>query len=447
MLKIPDYVKMVLSSLQMAGYEAWCVGGCVRDTCLGRIPGDWDITTSARPEETMKIFGKHAIPTGLQHGTVTVSVDHNAVEVTTFRTEGVYKDHRRPETVAFTDELEADLLRRDFTVNAMVMNAEGEIRDPFGGMADLRSGVIRCVGNPDRRFDEDALRILRGLRFAAQLGFAIEEKTAVSLRKNRMLLKVIAAERIWAEFSKLLQGECAVGVLRKYPEVVGVFWPEILLMIEFDQKNYHHCYDLWEHTLHSMDAVPNDVVLRCTMLLHDIGKTKCFTVDEEGVGHFYGHAAISESMADDMLRRLKVDNETRECVIRLVRWHDREIPRTDKGIRKALRQLGERDLRRLLAVKRADNLAQAPEFWDRQNEIDKAEMILNVLLEEDACFSLKQLSVNGNDMIAMGLRGAEIGAMLNQLLDAVIDEEIPNQKDELLRYANGLREKEAASRF
>ena len=434
MLKIPNYVETVLAVLEEEGYEAWCVGGCVRDLHLGRAPGDWDVTTSAHPEETMALFGNQAIPTGLKHGTVTVCVDHQPIEVTTFRRDGVYRDHRRPEQVVFTDSLEEDLLRRDFTINAMAMDHKGSFRDPCDGRLDLERRILRCVGDPDRRFNEDALRILRGLRFAAQLGFSIEEKTADSIRKNKDLLQNIAAERIWIEVSKLLQGRYAADVLRVYPDVIGVFWPEVLPMVGFDQRNYHHCYDVWEHTLHSVAAVPEDLVLRCAMLLHDIGKPACFTVDETGLGHFYGHAAISVELADAMLRRLRVDNETRETVVRLVQWHDREISRTDKGIRRALRQLGETDLRRLIVVKRADNLAQAPQFWDRQEEIDKAEQILETVLAEDACFSLKQLAVNGNDLLAQDFRGAEVGAMLNQLLNMVIDGELPNDRDQLLEY-------------
>jgi len=434
MLKLPEYVESVLSALEAAGHEAWCVGGCVRDLRLGRVPEDWDVTTSARPKETMELFGERAVPTGLKHGTVTVCIDHRGVEVTTFRKDGEYRDHRRPEQVVFTNSLEEDLLRRDFTVNAMAINRCGKFCDPFGGATDLKQGVLRCVGEADRRFNEDALRILRGLRFAAQLGFSIEKKTAEAIRSNRTLLRDVAAERIWVEFAKLLRGKNAAQILREYPEVIGVFWPEILPMVGFNQKNYHHCYDIWEHTLHSMEAVPEDTILRCTMLLHDIGKTACFTVDDDGVGHFYGHAAISEELADRMLRRLRVDNGTRETVVRLVRWHDREILRTDKGIRRALRQLGETDLRRLIAVKRADNLAQAPRFRDRQREIDKAEQILNRLLEEDACFSLKQLAVNGNDLLAMGFQGVEIGAALDRLLNAVVDGELPNEREKLLAH-------------
>lgn len=438
MAEIPKYVRDVLTALETAGYEAWCVGGCVRDTLLGRTPGDWDVTTNALPEETMAVFGAHAFPTGLKHGTVTVRADHQSVEITTYRVDGAYHDHRRPDSVAFTGSLKEDLRRRDFTVNAMAMDLRGELRDPFGGQADLKAGVLRCVGEPDRRFDEDALRILRGLRFAAVLGFALEPDTAAGIHRNRGLLRDIAAERIQAELWKLLCGNAAAEVLRAYPDVIGVFWPEILPMVGFDQRNFHHCYDVWEHTLHAVDTIPAEPVLRCAALLHDIGKPETFTVDEKGVGHFYGHGAVSRCMADQMLRRLKCSTEFRETVVRLVEWHDRDIPRTDKSIRRALRLLGERDLRRLIEVKRADNLAQAPEFHDRQLELDKAEQILEKLLAEDVCFSLKQLSVNGKDLTELGLSGPAVGKALDRLLDAVVNGEVPNERDALLETARKL---------
>ncbi len=436
MAKIPEFVKNLLWTLESAGHQAWCVGGCVRDLRLGREPADWDVTTSALPEETMAVFGGRAVPTGAKHGTVTVRTEGQPVEVTTFRKDGAYRDHRRPETVTFTDSLEEDLRRRDFTVNAMALDLRETFRDPFGGLADLERGLLRCVGEPDRRFGEDALRILRGLRFSACLGFTLETETAASIRKNRELLRDIASERIWTELSRLLTGRWAAEVLRAYPEVVGVFWPELLPMIGFDQRTRHHCYDVWEHTLHALAAVEPDVVLRCTMLLHDVGKPQTFTLDDRGRGHFKGHPARSAALAEDMLRRLRVDNATRETVVRLVEWHDRNIPRTDQGLRRALRDLGKADLRRLLAVKRADNLAQAHQ--DLLGEIGKAEVILDRLLAEGLCVSLKQLAVDGRDLTALGLRGPAVGQVLNALLDAVVDGDLPNDRAVLLERAQTL---------
>ena len=437
-MEMPGYVQNVLTALEAAGYEAWCVGGCVRDLMLGRAPEDWDVTTNALPEATMALFGSHAFPTGLRHGTVTVREEHRSVEVTTYRVDGDYHDHRRPDPVVFTPALEEDLRRRDFTVNAMALSLRGDLRDPFGGQADLKAGVLRCVGKPERRFGEDALRILRGLRFAAVLGFAMDPAAAAGIHGHRALLKDIAAERIQVELFKLLCGKDAAAVLREYPDVVGVFWPEILPMVGFDQRNRHHCYDVWEHTLHAVEAVEPEPVLRCAMLLHDVGKPRCFTVDQDGNGHFYGHPEISRELADDMLRRLKCAAAFRETVVRLVEWHDRNIPRTDRGLRRALRALGEEDLRRLILVKRADNLAQAPEYRDTQREIDRAEAILDKLVAADACFSLGQLTVNGRDLAALGLSGSEIGRTLNALLDKVVDGELPNERTALLEAARKL---------
>lgn len=390
----------------------------------------------------MALFGDRAVPTGLRHGTVTVRTAAGGVEVTTLRRDGAYRDHRRPESVTFTDSLEEDLRRRDFTVNALAVDLRGTLQDPLGGRADLAAGVLRCVGDPDRRFDEDALRILRGARFAAQLGFAIHPDTAAAIHRNRALLGDIAPERIWTELKKLVTGAHAAEVLRAYPDVIGVFWPEVLPMVGFDQRNRHHCHDVWEHTLHALAAVPPEVELRLAMLLHDIGKPNCFTVDEKGQGHFYGHPAESARLAGEMLSRLRADSATRETVIRLVAWHDKNIPRTRPGVAHALAALGEQDLRRLLAVKRADNLAQAPDYRFMQGEIDKAEAILDQLLAEGACVSLRQLAVNGRDLLALGLSGPAVGRILRTLLDAVLDETLPNQRAALLAAARNYKESE-----
>ena len=361
-----------------------------------------------------------------------MKTEQGGVEVTTLRRDGAYRDHRRPETVTFTDSLEEDLRRRDFTINAMAADLRGNLYDPLGGRADLTAKVLRCVGEPDRRFGEDALRILRGLRFAAELGVTVHPDTAAAIHRNRELLGAIAPERIWAELKKLVSGKWAAEVLRAYPDVAGVFWPEILPMVGFDQRNRHHCYDVWEHTLHAMAAVKPEPELRLTMLLHDIGKPNCFTVDELGCGHFYGHPAESARLAEAMLGRLRAETVLRETVVRLVAWHDRNIPRTRPGVARALGALGERDLRRLLDVKRADNLAQAPAYRFLQGEIDRAESILDQLLAEGACVSLRQLAVNGRDLLAMGLSGPAVGQTLRELLNAVLDGALPNERQALL---------------
>ncbi len=431
-MDMPESVKMILSNLEAAGHEAWCVGGCVRDTLLGREPEDWDVTTSALPEETMGVFDGQAMPTGLKHGTVTVRTAEGPVEVTTYRVDGAYLDHRRPESVTFTHSIDEDLARRDFTVNAIAINLFGELRDPFGGRKDLEGKILRCVGDPDQRFQEDALRILRGMRFAAVLDFEEERKTDASMERNRELLREIAPERIQVELVKLICGKNAGWVLENHPKIIGVFWPEVLPMVDFDQRNHHHCYDVWQHSLFALASTPPIPELRCAALLHDIGKPSSFTVDTHGVGHFYGHANVSCQLADEMLQRLKFSTVFRERVVRLVEWHDRNIPRTDKGLRRSLRSLGEADLRLLLDLKRADNLAQAPEFHGRQEEIREAGEILDKLLEADACFSLKYLAVRGGDLLERGYSGPAVGEALNWLLDKVIDGELPNEKKALL---------------
>lgn len=425
----------MMETLEAAGHEAWCVGGCVRDLRLGRTPEDWDVTTNALPEQMLALFGDRAIPTGIQHGTVTVRTSERAVEITTFRRDGDYRDHRRPERVTFTCSLEEDLSRRDFTVNAMAMNLRGVFRDPCGGAGDLKMGILRCVGEPERRFREDALRMMRGLRFAADLAFSIHPQTAAGIHRCRELLTEIAPERIQTELTRLLTGQQPAEVLRAYPDVLGVFWPEILPMVGLDQRNRHHCYDVWEHTLHALSASPPDQVVRYTMLLHDIGKPDCMRLDESGRGHFRGHPVQSARMAEQMLRRLRLDNRTRVCIVRLVEWHDRPIAATDPAVRRCLRALGEEDLRRLLAVKRADNLAQAPAYQGRQRELEQVEAVLDRLVKENACVSLRQLAVSGRDLLALGYAGPAVGRELNQLLDAVVDGAVPNERASLLDRA------------
>lgn len=434
---IPREVCAVLQTLERAGHEAYIVGGCVRDILMGKPPHDWDVTTSALPEETMALFDHFAIPTGLRHGTVTVRSGETACEVTTFRTDGDYPDHRHPAAVTFTRSLREDLQRRDLTVNAMAMDVHGTLHDPFGGQADIRRRVLRCVGEPERRFQEDALRILRTLRFSATLGFAIDADTHRSLRERRDDLRYVAAERVREELTKLLCGADVLRVLLEDPQVLGVVLPEILPCVGFDQHNRHHCYDVWGHTAHAVAAAPSDPVLRWAMLLHDLGKPSCFTLDEQGVGHFHGHHRPSAEMAETVCRRLRFDRAAAQQICMLVRYHDRPIPLTERAIRRAMNQLGVEGLRQLCAVKRADNLAQHPDYRGRQREINEGEAIMDELLRKDACFSLKQLAVNGWDMAALGLEGPAIGQMLQTLLEAVMDGAADNDRDTLLALAKG----------
>lgn len=435
---MPQEVRSLLARLESAGYQGWAVGGCVRDTLRGAVPSDWDVTTDARPERVMALFGERAIPTGLKHGTVTVCAGETHVEVTTFRRDGTYSDHRRPDAVQFSSSLEEDLARRDLTVNAMAMDLRGHICDPFGGQEDLSRRVLRCVGDPLRRLDEDALRIMRTLRFAAVLGFTIEPDTSAALHRRAPLLADIAAERILVEMNKLLTGEYMASVLLAYPDVLGVFLPELLPCVGFDQRNVRHCYDVWTHSVYAAAAIAPDAVLRWAMLLHDIGKPDCFTVDEHGTGHFYGHPARSAELAEAICRRLRMDKKSAQRIVTLVRWHDRDIPWTEKAVARAARQLGEDTLRQLLAVKRADNRAQSPLCRGRAADIDRAEAILDDLLARQSCFSLRELAVRGNDLTALGLRGPAVGEALQKLLDAVMDGSVPNERPALLALAQKL---------
>lgn len=434
MRAIPERVRQILEKLERAGYEAWCVGGAVRDLLLRREPGDWDVTTNALPETVMELFAPDAVATGLQHGTVTVG-GGRGVEITTYRRDGEYLDNRRPESVEFTSSLCEDLARRDYTINAIAMDLRGDLCDPWGGQADLARGIIRAVGDPASRFGEDALRIMRGLRFAARLGFSIEEQTSEAIHRCAPLLKNIAVERLYVEMTGLLCGEHAARVLLDYPDVLGVFLPEILPCVGFDQRSKYHVYDVWEHTARSVGAVENIPVLRWTMLMHDLGKPDTFTVDENGAGHFYGHFRESVSKAKSIMDRLRFDNRSKQQILTLVERHDSELALTDRAVRRNLSRYGEETLRLLLAVKRADNLAQSPEYRGRQELIDQWEQLLNMELASGSCFSLAQLAVKGNDLTALGMRGKQIGEMLEELLSLVIEEKLPNERAVLIEYA------------
>lgn len=433
MFSLPENVKKILSRLEGAGYEAYCVGGAVRDALLGRTPGDWDVASNAPPEAVLSLFAPDALPTGLKHGTVTVG-GGKGVEITTFRRDGNYLDNRHPDHVEFTGSLEEDLARRDFTVNAIAVNLRGEITDPFGGRADLRRRILRAVGEAEKRFEEDALRILRGLRFASKLGFGIEGGTADAIRRCAPLLKNIAPERIQVELTGILCGEYAAEVLLAYPDVLGVFMPEILPCMGFGQHSVYHCYDVWEHTAHAVAAAAPLPVLRYTMLLHDLGKPETFSLDENGRGHFYGHWRRSVELAETVLDRLRMDSRSKKMILTLVERHDCPLTLSEKSVRRNLGRYGEEILRLLLEVKRADNLAQAEDYRDRQALIDQWEDLLEVVLASGTCFSLRQLAVRGGDLTALGLRGPAVGRALNELLEMVVDERLPNERGILLEY-------------
>ena len=433
---IPEAAGEVLARLEGAGYEAWCVGGAVRDLLLGREPGDWDVTTSAPPEAVLALFAPRSLPTGLRHGTVTVKTGGGTgVEVTTYRRDGVYLDSRHPDHVEFTACLEEDLARRDFTVNAIAMDRRGRIADPFGGREDLSRRVLRAVGRAEDRFREDALRILRCLRFASKLGFAIAPDTAAALRAQGPLLRRIAPERIQAELTGLLCGAGAAEVLLSYPEVLGVFLPEILPCVGFEQRNKHHCFDVWGHTARAVGTVKPLPLLRWTMLLHDLGKPECFTLGDNGQGHFYGHWRFSVEKGTAIMDRLRFDNQSKKTILTLVDKHDIDLPLEERMVRRRLRQLGEETVRLLLEVKRADNQAQAPAYWNRQKLIDQWEEMMDMVLSEESCFSLRQLAVKGGDLTVLGISGPRVGEVLEALLDQVVDGDLPNDRGILLDYA------------
>lgn len=433
MRQLPDQVQEILRRLEGAGYEAWCVGGAVRDALLGLEPGDWDVTTSAPPEAVLDLFGPNALPTGLRHGTVTVG-GGRGVEVTTFRRDGDYLDNRHPDHVEFTGSLTEDLARRDFTVNAIAVNHRGDLADPSGGREDLQARLLRAVGEPERRFGEDALRILRGLRFASRLGFSVESDTAAALHNCAPLLRHIAPERIREELTGILCGGYVREVLLAYSDVLGVFLPEILPCVGFDQHSVYHCYDVWEHTAHAVAAAEPLPVLRWAMLLHDLGKPETFTLDGEGRGHFYGHWRSSVPLAEAALDRLRMDNQSKKTILTLVERHDAPLTLSEKAVRRALARYGEPTLRLLLKVKRADNMAQAEQYRDRQQLIDQWEDLLELVLRSGDCFSLRQLAVKGGDLTALGLRGPAVGEALGELLEQVMDEKLPNNRGMLLEY-------------
>lgn len=435
-IRLPQKVNRIITSLQNAGFEAYAVGGCVRDSILGREPGDWDITTSAMPEETKALFEK-TVDTGIEHGTVTVLLEREGFEVTTYRIDGKYEDSRHPKEVTFTRSLKEDLLRRDFTINAMAYNEKNGLVDIFGGLRDLKERKIRCVGDAKARFSEDALRILRGIRFAAQLGFSIDEETKAGMEKLAPTLKNISAERIQTELVKMLISRRPELIRKAYElGITAQFLPEFDRLMETAQETPHHMYTVGEHTIHAIGNVRPDKVLRLTMLLHDMGKPAYKTVDEDGRAHFKKHALESEIIAGRILRRLKFDNDTIHKVTRLVRYHDYRMPSTAKDVRRAMNKIGEDIFSYYMEVRRGDVLAQS--MYQREEKIqnlDEIERLYQEIIEKGQCVSLKELSVTGRDLIEAGMApGKEIGVKLNELLLLVIEEPELNTKEKLLEY-------------
>ena len=438
-IELPEKVSQILKQIQAAGFEAYAVGGCVRDSILGRTPDDWDITTSAKPGQIKEIF-RRTVDTGIQHGTVTVMLDKEGFEVTTYRVDGEYEDSRHPKEVLFTASLEEDLKRRDFTINAMAYNESAGLVDIFGGIKDLEKGIIRCVGNPMERFTEDALRIMRAIRFSAQLGYEIEENTKTAIEKLAPTLNRISAERIQVELVKLMVSPHPDYLRVAYETgVTKVIFPEWDVAMETAQNHPHHCYSVGEHILHSLLYVPADKVLRLAMLLHDIAKPLALETDEAGITHFHGHAQQGEEMAKTILRRLRMDNDTISKVSRLVRYHDygNGVEPNGRIVRRAVNKVGEELFPFLLLVRKADILAQSDYKRDEKLQALAAwEACFDEIVKSGQCVSLKTLAVNGRDLIEEGFApGKQLGDILDVLLQDVLENPEHNTREYLLLKA------------
>lgn len=440
-IEIENSALTAIERLKTKGFEGYVVGGCVRDSIMKKVPHDWDICTNALPQEISAAFEDfRVIETGIKHGTVTVLIDGQAIEITSFRIDGEYSDSRHPSEVTFVADVREDLARRDFTVNAMAYSREAGLLDFFGGRTDIENKVIRCVGEPDLRFNEDALRILRALRFSSVLGFEIEKETSESIFRNKLLLNNISAERIASELNKLLLGDNVFAVLKKYREVLAVFIPEMRATFDFEQHNKHHCFTVYDHIIKSIEASPKDLTVRLTMLLHDIGKPQCFTLDSAGTGHFKGHPKPGAEMAETILRRLKYDSETIRSVKNLVFEHDNRFLPNKKLVKSFMQKYSFEFLKLQNDVRRADCTAQSMYLRAQKlDEIHGVEELAKEIVREGECFKLSDLAVNGSDMTKLGIpEGKEIGRILNALLELVINGEMANEKTLLTEKAKEL---------
>ena len=435
MQTLPPQVLTAVHMLEEKGFHCHIVGGCVRDLLLGRRPSDYDLTTDATPEQMQQVFAScRTIETGLAHGTLTILLEGMSLECTTYRVDGAYSDGRHPDSVRFTPTLEEDLARRDFTVNAMAYHPRLGLTDPFGGRRDLERGILRCVGEPERRFTEDGLRILRCIRFASVLGFAIEPETAAAVHRLKHRLERISAERIRAELDKLLMGEHVTEVLCRYGDILFVPIPELAACKDFAQHSPYHRYDVWTHTAHSVGEAPKDPLLRLTMLLHDVGKPECFTMDGDGRGHFKGHAARGAALAAQILPRLRYDRHTCRAVTELIARHADKL-RSRAAIRHVLSELGPEQFFRLIDVMCADNSAKQPFCLEELPGLMETAEYARRLLDAGACLTVRQLAVDGRDMAGLGARGRQIGQLLHMLLDAVLEERADNNREQLLALA------------
>lgn len=438
--KFGENALCVMRILEEAGYGAYAVGGCVRDALLGKLPHDVDITTDALPEQTKSVFKDcKVIETGIAHGTVTVIFNSEPFEITTYRCDGTYEDLRHPSSVEFTSKIEEDLKRRDFTVNSIAMDRRGNIVDVFGGRKDIAASLIRCTGNADERFNEDALRIMRALRFSSVLGFEIEEETAKAIRKNREFLKKVSVERIFTELKKLLVGKDVFRVLCDFPEVICTIIPELSPSVGFDHMSKYHKYDVYTHIAKTVEAAVPDETVRLAMLFHDVGKPYVCTFD--GINrHFKGHPEVSEKMAHDVLKRLHADGYTVNTVSLLCKYHDMPIEPSEKSVRRLLLKISYNEARLLCEVRKADAMSHTSFGSDRGKEADVILKILDKLEKENACIQIKDLKVDGNDVVSFGFRGPQIGRVLKILLTKVIDGEISNERSLLIEEIEKISE-------
>jgi len=437
-ISLPQNVKYIIKALQQQGHEAFAVGGCIRDSILGRIPEDWDITTSAMPEEVKGIF-KRTFDTGIEHGTVTVLLDKVGYEVTTYRIDGKYEDHRHPTEVEFTRNLREDLLRRDFTINAMAYNEQTGLVDLFGGMQDLKEKRIACVGSAVKRFEEDALRILRAVRFAAQLGFAIEEETQGAILQMADSLKYVSAERVQVELMKMLLSAHPEQIEEAYKlGITKVILPEFDRMMLTKQETPHHQYNVGIHTIQALRHIKADKILRLTMLFHDMGKPEMKTIGEDGVAHFKKHEIVSERIAKQVFRRLKFDNETIQIVSKLVLYHDYRMPQTKSAVRRAINKISMELFPMYLMIRRADTFAKSEYLREEKfQEIEAVEKLYLEIKENKDCIVIKDLAISGKDLLDMGIpQGEQIGEILQKLLDEVLEYPEHNQKEFLMQRAS-----------
>lgn len=440
-IQCPEYINKAFRLLEQSGFKAYAVGGCVRDSLLGKTPDDWDMTTSSTPEETMEIFKDYrVIPTGIKHGTVTVIIDGKQIEITTMRVDGEYNDNRRPDSVEFTKEIEKDLCRRDFTVNAMAYNHKDGLIDVFSGREDLKNKTIRCVGNPDKRFNEDALRIIRALRFAAVLDFKIEKATADSIARNVSLINNVANERIRVELIKMLQGSAVERILTDYKNVIFTIIPELRHLDGFEQNTPYHIYDIWTHTIKVIANIKNTPELRIAALLHDVCKPECFTTDKNGIAHFKGHPLKSADKAVEILKTLRFSNAFIDTVYNIILLHDMYPDGNKTTVAKFCSRYSPDTLRLTLDLMRGDTAGKNPDFQKEQfASYSLAEKQIDEIIDSGLCLKISDLAISGDTIRKLGFCGKEIGNVLNTLLDMVIEEKIHNQSDILISTAESLK--------